>query len=96
MNSFMLGAIVMCCAAIGVFFLRFWRRTHDRLFIILATAFWLLGVNWLALAITEQDELQTALYVVRFVAFLLIIVGIVDKNRSTRGAPPARAKAPRA
>ena len=83
-NQFLLGAIVMACSAIGVFFIRFWRRSHDRLFAILAAAFWLLAINWLALALSQKDELRTAFYAIRFVAFLLIIIGIIDKNRTSR------------
>lgn len=84
MNQFVLGAIVMACAAAGVFFLRFWRRTRDRLFLIFALAFWLLGTNWLFLAFVNRDETRTWLYVLRLVAFILILVGIIDKNRDRR------------
>jgi hypothetical protein len=73
----------MGCAVAGMFFLRFWRRTHDRLFAIFAAAFWLLGMNWMLLALTHWDEPTTAwLYVIRLVAFVLILVGIADKNRA--------------
>ena len=73
----------MACMAAGLFFVRFWRKTHDRLFMIFATAFWVLGLNWLALAFTpEKNEARTLLYVVRLLAFLLILYGILDKNRA--------------
>ena len=78
------GAIVMACGVIGLFFLRFWRRTHDRLFAIFAVAFWILGLNWLVLALTQADELKTASYGIRFLAFLMIIIAIIDKNRSSK------------
>ena len=87
LNRFLLGAIVMACFTVGLFFLRFWRKTRDRLFVIFAIAFWLLALNWLALAFTEQDEVRTALYVVRLLAFVLILVGIWDKNRGARRSP---------
>lgn len=80
LNEFMLGACVMACAAIGLFFLRYFRKTRDSLLAIFATAFWLLGLNWLALAFTQQDEVRTWLYVVRLLAFLLILWGIIQKN----------------
>jgi hypothetical protein len=86
LNQFLLGGIVVACFAVGLFFLRFWKKGHERLFAIFAVAFWLLGINWLALAFTRgKDEVQTALYVVRLAAFILIIIGIIDKNRP-RGA----------
>ena len=83
LNRFMLGALVMACAAAGLFFLRFWRKTRDRLFAIFAIAFWLMGINWLALSFTEPDyEFRPALYLIRLLAFVLIIAAIVDKNRT--------------
>ncbi len=82
MTQFLFGAIVMACAVAGLFFLRFWRKTRDRLFAVFAVAFWVLGLNWLALAFTRADEVRPALYVVRLLAFLLILVAIIDKNRS--------------
>jgi hypothetical protein len=83
---FMLGAIVVACAVAGAFFLRFWRKTRDRLFAMFSAAFWLLAVNWAALAFTSRDEpFRNALYGVRLFAFVIILLAIVDKNRS--GAP---------
>lgn len=81
LNQFILGAIVMASLAAGLFFLRFYRRTADRLFLMFAIAFWVLGLNWLMLAFTEQDEVRTALYFLRTLAFVLILIAILDKNR---------------
>ena len=79
---FMLGVIVTCCVVAAAFFLRFWRKTRDRLFAMFAGAFLLLAANWVALGFTRADEIRTALYVVRLVAFVVILVAIIDKNRS--------------
>jgi len=88
-GNFLLGCIVMACFVISLFFARFWRKTHDRLFACFAISFCLLGLNWLALVFTQRDEVRTALYVVRLLAFLLILLGIVDKNRARNtGAQP--------
>ena len=87
-NQFLLGGVVAMCIVAGLKFLLFWRRTHDRLFLIFAIAFWTLGANWLALAILNQDEVRTALYAVRLLAFLLILWGIIDKNRARPSPPP--------
>ena len=81
------GAIVMGYAVAGLFFLRFWRQTRDRLFLIFAISFWLLGAQRLALALTAQMvEAHTGLYLVRLFAFLLILLAIVDKNRGREGS----------
>ena len=80
---FMLGAIVMACVVASLFFLRFWRKTGDRLFGLFAVAFGVLAVNWVALAFAGGDEtIRTLLYAVRLLAFLSILVAIVDKNRA--------------
>jgi hypothetical protein len=84
--EFMLGCLVMGSLVAGLFFLRFWRKTRDRLFGIFAIAFWLLGINWLALAFTAQDEVKTIFFAVRLLAFVLILYAIIDKNRASRGA----------
>ena len=84
MNQFMWGAIVMACATAGLFFVRFWRKTGDRLFAIFALAFWILGVHWFVLAWTKQDEVHVGLYAIRLLAFLLILFAIIDKNRASR------------
>jgi hypothetical protein len=79
------GAIVMGYAVAGLFFMRFWRQTRDRLFLIFAVSFWLLGIQRLALALTSEPvEAQTGLYLLRLLAFLLILAAIIDKNRGRR------------
>jgi hypothetical protein len=89
LTHFLLGGVVMACLVAGLFFLRFWRKTRDRLFMIFALAFWILGLNWLLLALTSPtDETQRALfYSLRLVAFILIIYAIVDKNRTAGRRP---------
>lgn len=86
MKQFLWGALTMASAVAAVFFLRYWRMTHDRLFAFFSIAFIVLALNWLALAIVDPNmETRHILYILRLVAFVLIIVGIVDKNR--RGTP---------
>ena len=74
LNPFLLGALVMASGVAGLFFLRFWRRTGDRLFAIFAAAFWLLGLNWLLLAFTDPaaETRRVVLYTIRLLAFVLI------------------------
>ena len=80
------GAIVMGYAVAGLHFLRFWHRSHDRLFATFAGAFWLLGIQRLLLAIhPEWNGEYESLYLLRLLAFLMIIWAIIDKNRTSRG-----------
>lgn len=83
------GAIVMGYGVAGLFFLRFWRETRDRLFLIFSLAFWILGIQRLALVLSPLiGEDQTWLYLLRLLGFVLILAAIVDKNRE--GALPER------
>lgn len=73
----------------GLFFLRFWRDTADRLFLFFAAAFWMLAASWLALALFDPtDEARPYVYAIRLIAFLLIIVATIDKNRSSGSDTP--------
>lgn len=87
MRNFLLGACMLASAASAVFFLRFWRRTHDRLFLIFALAFFVLSANRVAQAfVPAGTEARTLIYCVRLAAFVLILVAIFDKNRdASRG-----------
>ena len=82
MQQFFLGVTFTLCVLIGLFFLRFWRKAKDRLFLAFAISFWLMGINWLALVQANRDEPQTALYLVRLLAFAVLLLGIWDKNRA--------------
>jgi hypothetical protein len=79
----MSGALTALYAVIGLFFLRFRSRTGDRLFTLFASAFFLLAVQRFAITLARDlGESTTWLYGMRLVAFVLIIIAIVDKNRS--------------
>jgi hypothetical protein len=81
MIEFMSGALTLGYAVAGLFFLRFWRRTRDRLFFAFAIAFVLLALNQaLAQWLGAADERVGYTYVLRVIGFLLILAAIVDKN----------------
>ncbi len=85
MVPIMEGAIVLGFAAAGLFFLRFWRETRDRLFLLFGLAFFILAVNRVGLALAVLSEANHhGLYWVRFLAYSLILLAIVDKNRSRK------------
>ena len=83
-NHVVSGAITMGYLVVGLFFLRFWRETRDRLFLIFAIAFWILGIQRVALVLTRHMAEGTGLYLLRLFAFLLILGAIIDKNRAPR------------
>ena len=66
------GALAMGTFVIAVIFLRYWRDGGDRFFLYFALSF----------LVQEGTPWQ---YGVRLLAYLLILVAIIDKNR-----PPGR------
>jgi uncharacterized membrane protein HdeD (DUF308 family) len=81
-EGFLLGVIATSSVTAGIFFLRFWRDTKDSLFLTFAIAFIAEGLNRTAMLILKQpNEGSTWIYVVRFFAFFLILIGIANKNR---------------
>jgi hypothetical protein len=85
MTNLVAGAIAMGYLVAGLFFLKFWRGVRDRLFLLFAVAFGLLAVQRVALAlVADTPEAALPLYGLRLLAFLIIIIAIVDKNRSDR------------
>lgn len=86
MNLFISGVLVAGYLIAGLFFLRFWRQSRDRLFALFAAAFWLLAAQRGALAAVEHGSPESAwLYALRLVAFLLILAAVIDKNRPGGG-----------
>ena len=90
MNDFLSGALVMGYAVAGLYFFKFWRQSGDRLLGLFSLAFWVLAAQRTALALTtpeaptaqEEAEAQIAFYVLRLLAFVLIMAAIWDKNRA--------------
>ena len=81
--AFFGGLFCMGFAVIGVIFLRFWRRSRDGLFGAFAVAFWLLAGGEAAAAFLGIDgENHEGAYLLRLVAFVLILVAIARKNAS--------------
>ena len=85
MVQFMIGVIATEYLIGGVFFLRFWSETRDRLFLLFAVAFSVLACNRMVMVFQHgAEEAHMAFYLVRFLAFALILACIIDKNRSSR------------
>jgi len=81
-EAFLSGAVSMGFFVISLFFVQFWKETRDRLFLFFAAAFLLLLVERVVRAAFDIDsEWAPAIYLLRLVAFVLIIIAIIDKNR---------------
>ncbi|MBX3228511.1 MAG: hypothetical protein KIT84_07655 [Labilithrix sp.] len=66
----------------AAYFLRFWRETRDRLFVLFAIAFVGMALNRAMLVLVAFGrESQPYVYLVRLAAFVLIAFAVVDKNR---------------
>ena len=82
MTEMLIGAIGAAAFVAGLFFLRFWRATGDRFFLLFALAFWIEGghrvfiYHW-----AGPDEASPLYFIPRLLAYGLIIAAIVDKNR---------------
>ena len=79
-KAMLAGGIMAVSWAIFVFFLRFWRKTGDRLFAFFAIAFLLLGIERVVI-VSISAERQFIAYLLRLCAFLLIILAVVQKNK---------------
>ena len=86
-EGFLLGIIVTSSLTAAGFFLRFWRQTRDTFFLWFAAAFLIEGLNRLAFLFVERpSEGNPLIYIVRLVAFLLIVAAIGFKNREASHA----------
>jgi len=82
LQTFLMGAAAMGSLAAALFFLRFWTRTRDSFFLFFSAAFLIEGVSRLPLALEHvPDETEPLYYLPRLVAFSLIALAVVLKNR---------------
>jgi len=78
---FLSGVLVLGYLVASLFFLRFWRQSADRLFAWFSAAFFLLAAQRMMVVMLQpHDEVA---YVVRLLAFVLILVAIWEKNRKS-------------
>lgn len=82
LQDFLSGAVTFGFVMAGLFFLRFWTRTRDGLFLSFAAAFWLLALGQALLALADiPAEERSWLYLLRLAAFAIILFAIARKNR---------------
>lgn len=76
----------MGSAVAALFFIRFWRKTKDRLLLMFAIAFVVDCFMRIFLAIAAlPDETEPFFFLGRLLSFSPIVIAIIDKNR---GGPP--------
>lgn len=81
--DFLAGLIAMGHLVAGLFFLRYFAHTRDRLFLAFAIAFWLLAANQAGLALSDvAQEERSWIYLLRIAGFATIIVAVLAKNRA--------------
>lgn len=81
MVAFLNGAVAMAYLLASLYFLRFWRKTRDRLFLSFSGAFLLLATNLLiVVTLGVEDERTGYSYILRVLGFLLILYAILRKN----------------
>jgi hypothetical protein len=81
-EGFLLGVIATASLTAALYFLKFWTQTRDVLFLGFAAAFTIEGINrMLRLLAEDPAEAAPSVYLVRMLAFLLLLAAIVYKNR---------------
>ena len=81
--TYLSGAVTLGFFGCALFFLRFWKRTRDELFVSFAAAFALLGIGQAVLVLANiPEEHRSYLYLIRLLAFAVILCAIARKNRS--------------
>lgn len=88
MNDILTGAIAMGSFVIALFFLRFWRAAGDRFFLYFALSFLIEGLHRVYWALNDGGGEDSPLhYLIRLLAYGLILWAIVEKNLPSRGSP---------
>lgn len=84
-DGFSLGFLATASLVVAMFFLRFWARTRDFLFLSFAIAFAFEAVARTAmLFMKDVNGGGSWIYVVRLCTYLLILGAIMSKNRRAR------------
>ena len=80
-EGFLLGVIGTASLTAALFFLRFWKQTHDRLFLAFAAFFAIEAVNRVVLLYLERpNEGSPWIYLFRLFGLLVLLAAILEKN----------------
>jgi hypothetical protein len=79
--EFFSGLITAGFVVCALFFFRFWNRTRDSLFMAFSLCFGLLAVSQaLSTVLGLPQEERSWIYLIRLLAFLILIFAILRKN----------------
>jgi hypothetical protein len=82
LETSLLGALAMALFIASMFFLRFWARTRDTFFLLFSVSFLIEALSRMTLtSIKASDESEPLFYLPRLIAFGLIVLAVVQKNR---------------
>lgn len=85
-ETFLIGVISTGSLLAALFFLKFWRETRDSFFLAFAASFTIEGLSRVAvLFFFRPNEGNPWFYLVRLLAFLLILLAILRKNYGRSG-----------
>ncbi len=80
-ETFLLGVFAALSVVAALYFLKFWRKTRDALFLAFAASFLIRGLNEAIRAnLANPSEATVWNYLVGFAASLLIVIAIIHKN----------------
>jgi hypothetical protein len=91
MAAFVSGLLTAAFLIAALFFLKFWIRTRDALFLAFCVGFTFFAAEHVFLVLLDVPrEERTWLYLLRLAGFLVIIAGVVVKNRRPDRSRPGR------
>jgi hypothetical protein len=81
LEPFLLGVISALSFTAALYFLKFWKRTGDGLFLAFSIAFLIEAANRIAVIFLKNpSEGSPSIYLIRLGAFLIILGAILRKN----------------
>jgi len=85
MSELLIGATAACFFIAGLFFLRFWKTTHDKFFLFFALSFLIECVNRISLVLFfELWEGSSSYYLIRLLSYSFIVIAILYKNKKNK------------
>lgn len=93
MENFISGLIAAGFLVAALFFLKFWRRSGDTLFVFFSAAFAILALDQMLvtfynfLEFGQVKEQQAWAYLLRLAAFALLAFAIILKNALRKSGP---------